>query len=472
MTEPFYVAIVGRPNVGKSTLFNRLVGKKMAIVDNTPGVTRDYRIAPAHIGDIGFLAVDTAGLEDAKSGKIEAGMRAQTERALEMADLILFMIDARAGVTPLDEHFASVLRASDIPVRLIANKAEGSAGDATLYEAFSLGLGDPIGISSVHGDGMIDLGQLVLEEMQAWRAREGQDVPQDEAFEFDDKNADQNDAEKPIHVALIGRPNVGKSTLLNALLDEERALTSPMAGTTRDAISVQWVYNDRQFRLVDTAGLRKKAKIDDKLEKLSLEDTFRAIRLAHVCVLVIDAEHPMDKQDLQIARMVADEGRAMVIALNKWDAVAGTRDKILKIVEERLEKSLPQWRGVPVETMSALNGTKLDKIMQHVIDSYDIWNVRLPTSPLNEWLADRMMHHPPPLTSQKRPNKLKFITQYKARPPSFSLSVSQPDSLPDSYVRYLTRGLQDDFDLWGIPLRVKVKTSDNPYANRAKKKKR
>jgi GTP-binding protein len=453
---PFTIAVVGRPNVGKSTLFNRLVGKRVALVDDLPGVTRDRREGEAGIGDLTFRVIDTAGLHEADSETLEGRMQAQTERAVDEADLSLFLIDARAGVTPVDEHFAALLRRKDKPVVLVANKSEGRAGEAGVLESFSLGLGEPVPISAEHGEGMADLYQAIGRAFDAWKIA----APADAA------TADAGDAvpDRPLRIAIVGRPNSGKSTLINTLLGQERLLTGPEAGITRDAIAVPWQLDGRPVELYDTAGLRRKAKVQDKLEKLSVADAIRAIRFADVVVLLLDATHPFEKQDLQIAELVAEEGRALVIGLNKWDLV---EDRSLRGRElrEQADRLLPQVKGVALVTLSGRSGEGVDSLLRAITHSYEIWNRRVPTAALNRWLRGVLEHHPPPAVSGRR-IKLRYITQPKARPPSFVAFCSRPDALADSYTRYLVNELRHAFDLPGVPIRLLLRRTENPYSKR------
>ncbi|MCW8970355.1 MAG: ribosome biogenesis GTPase Der, partial [Rhodospirillales bacterium] len=432
----FTVAIVGRPNVGKSTLFNRLVGKRLAIVDDTPGVTRDRREGEGQIAHLKFRVFDTAGLEDAFDESLEARMRIQTEQALQRADVALFLIDARSGITPLDKHFAAWLRTQPTPVVVVANKCEGRGGEAGRMEAFSLGLGEPLPISAEHGEGMGDLYDALIEY----------DHPEDE----DGDNADGDDETHALQMAIVGRPNVGKSTLINRLIGEDRMLTGPEAGITRDSISVEWTYKGRPVRMIDTAGMRRKARVIDKIEGLSVADTLRAIRFAHVVVLVLDSADMLEKQDLTIARLVIDEGRALILAVNKWDMVEN-REEAMRRLRDRLEKSLPQVRGIPVITLSALTGKDVGKLLPAVTKAYDVWNRRISTARINRWLESILEHHPPPLGKAKRRIKIRYMTQAKARPPTFILFVSTPEDLPESYLRYLANALRDDFDMPGVP---------------------
>jgi GTP-binding protein len=450
----FTIAIVGRPNVGKSTLFNRLVGRRLALVDDIPGVTRDRREADATIGDLSFRAIDTAGLEEAAPASLEARMRRQTEAAIADADLVLFLIDARAGVTPADEHFADIVRASGRPVALLANKAEGRAADSGVLEAYSLGFGEPIPVSAEHGIGMPDIYDAIRAAMIA----EGE--PGSEARA-------EVDETKPLGVAIIGQPNAGKSTLVNRLIGEERMLTGPEAGITRDAIAVDWEWQGRPFRLVDTAGIRRKAKVVGKLEKLSVADALRAIRFAEVVVLMMDATEPLEKQDLQLADLVAQEGRALVLVLNKWDLVSDPQQR-LKALKSDLDETLTQVRGVPMIPISAKGGRGLDELMRAVTAIYATWNKRVPTAALNRWLEVTTERHPPPAVSGRR-IRLKYLTQSKTRPPTFFLSCSRPEALPDAYRRYLVNGLREDFDLAGVPIRLMLRRDANPYAGRQRR---
>ncbi len=444
------VAIVGRPNVGKSTLFNRLVGRRLALVDDEPGVTRDRREGEARLYDLDFRLIDTAGLEEIFDESLRARMRRQTERAVETADLVLFLIDARAGVTPLDRHFSQWLRRGRTPVVLVANKCEGQASEPGRLEAFGLGIGEPVPFSAEHGLGLGDL-------HEAMSAVIG---PDSEASEGEPGE----DAERPLLLAVVGRPNVGKSTLINRLIGEERLLTGPEAGITRDAIAVEWSYKGRPVRLFDTAGIRRRARVSEKLEKLSVGDSLRAIRFAEVVVLLIEAEQPMEKQDLAIARLVVDEGRALVIAVNKWDACPD-REAAMKQVRDRLTRSLPQVRGVAVVPISALQGSNVERLLDGVLRAYGVWNKRVPTAALNRWLEATIGNHPPPAVQGRR-IRLKYVTQAKARPPTFAIFCSKPLDLPDSYMRYLENALREDFDLPGTPIRIHLKKGRNPYTDR------
>ena len=450
------VAIVGRPNVGKSTLFNRLVGKRLALVAEEPGVTRDRREGAARLFDLEFTAVDTAGLEEAEADSLEARMRAQTDRALATADLALLLIDARAGITPLDRHFADWLRRGPTPVVLVANKCESRAGEAGRLEAFALGLGEPVPLSAEHNLGLSDLRDAIQDVLEGRALERDAQAPEQDAAE--------EEGERTLQLAIVGRPNVGKSTLVNRLVGEERVLTGPEAGITRDAIAIEWSYKGRPIRLIDTAGRRRRAKAVAKVEKLSAGDALRAIDFAQVVVLLVDAAAPMEKQDLTIARQVLDEGRALVIAVNKWDACTD-RAAAMKGLGERLERSLPQSRGLPVVTVSALRGQNLDRLLDAVFAAYDVWNRRVATSALNSWLAGMVQRHPPPAPGGRRV-RLRYATQAKIRPPSFVIFCSRPQAVPDAYLRYLENGLRSDFDLPGTPIRITLRKGKNPYADK------
>jgi GTPase len=457
----FTVVIVGRPNVGKSTLFNRLVGRRLALVDDTPGVTRDRRVGEARIADLRFTVVDTAGLEDADHASLTGRMRRQTEQAVAAADLVLFLIDARAGLTPLDRHFATWLRKAGRPVVLVANKAEARAAEPGITEAFELGLGEPIAISAEHGEGLADLYDAIaplLSESEPPLADESI-VPKETAEETEDA-----EHTGPLQLAVVGRPNVGKSTLINRLIGEDRLLTGPEPGITRDAIAVEWRYRDRPIRLVDTAGMRRRAHVTDKLEKLSVDDTLRSIRFAEVVVLVLDAEDMLEKQDLAIARLVVEEGRALVIAANKWDAVKDKTAAIEKL-KDRLEISLAQSRGVTAVTISARTGHNVDRLLDAILAAYDVWNRRVATAELNRWLETMLESHPPPLVQGRR-IKLRYLTQIKTRPPTFALFGNQLEDLPDAYLRYLENGLRMRFDLPGVPIRLQIRKGKNPYVGK------
>ncbi len=462
------VAIVGRPNVGKSTLFNRLVGKRLAIVDDTPGVTRDRREGAATLGDLEFTAIDTAGLEDSDVESMTGRMRLQTEAAVREADAVLFVIDGRAGVTPLDAHFANWLRKQKTPVILLANKCEGGAGKSGVGEAYALGLGDPLPVSAEHGEGMYDLAVMLMEHIGGRTAGalgdDGDELDLVEAdIDLDPENETPliDDPSKPIQLAIVGRPNAGKSTLVNALIGSDRLLTGPEPGLTRDAIAIQWEYDGRAVKLVDTAGMRRKARVEQKLEKLSVADSLRTIRLAQVVVLVLDGVLGFDKQDLTIADHVLQEGRALVIAINKWDSVED-RALALKDIEDRLERSLPQARGVPVVTLSALTGRHLDRLLPAVMQQYKRWNTRISTSQLNRWLGEMTQRNAPPLAGGRSVN-IRYATQVKARPPTIALFAPRAEYIPESYLRYLINGLREHFDLHGVPVRMHLRKGKNPF---------
>lgn len=462
------VAIVGRPNVGKSTLFNRLVGKRRAIVDDTPGVTRDVREAPAQLGDLAFTLLDTAGWETAGGEALEARMRRFTERAIDSADAVLFLIDARAGIVPLDESFAGWLRKRAAKVIVVANKCEGRAGQQGLAEAHGLGLGEPIPVSAEHGEGLSDLHDAL--------ARHIEPMPDEEEAEDDDTEGDDAeeavDPKRPLLLAIVGRPNVGKSTLLNRLIGEERVLTGPEAGITRDAIRVEWQWKGRPVRLVDTAGMRRRSRIEAKLEAASVADTLDAIRLADVAVVLLDATNMAEKQDLAVAGWVIEEGRALVVAVNKTDLLADDRSTATKAwrrLTDRLEASFAQVKDLPIVGLSALSGRGIDKLMPAVFATYDVWNKRVPTPKLNRWLREMETLHPPPLAKGRR-IRLRFMTQIKRRPPTFVLQVSQPEELGDDYLRFLMNRLRDDFGLPGVPIRLTMRKPKNPYSGRAAKR--
>ena len=475
----FKVAIIGRPNVGKSTLFNRLAGRKLALVDDTPGVTRDRRIHPAKLYDLAFEVIDTAGFEDAPAASLPGRMRAQTEIAIQEADLIFFLVDAKAGLMPDDRTFAEVVRRSGKPVVLVANKAEARGAQAGMLEAWELGLGEPIPISAEHGQGLPDLRDAVIAALGEKRVfgedEEGADeIAADEVLIGEDiadpdaEEAPAYDETKPLRIAVVGRPNAGKSTLINALIGEERLLTGPEAGITRDSISVDWDWRGRRMKLFDTAGMRRKAKVQEKLEKLSVADGLRAIRFAEVVIIVLDSTIPFEKQDLQIADLIVREGRAPVIAFNKWDLIDEPQ-ALLAELREKAERLLPQVRGLRSVPVSAETGRGLDRLMDAVLRTHRVWNSRVSTGRLNRWLEGILAHHPPPAVSGRR-LKIKYVTQAKTRPPGFVLSCSRPDAMPQSYVRYLVNGLRDTFDMPGVPIRVVLRAPDNPSAGKAKKR--
>ena len=471
----FKVAIIGRPNVGKSTLFNRLVGKRLALVDDTPGVTRDRRLADASIGALRFQVIDTAGLEEAEAESLAGRMRAQTERAIADADVVLFLIDARAGLTPTDRFFADVARRSQKPVILVANKYEGKAGETGYYEAFELGLGDPVPLSAEHGTGLGDLFDFLVDAVGRERAfppeeDEAEDENEEEFVPAEDEEevVDTYDDTKPLRIAVVGRPNAGKSTLINRMVGEDRLLTGPEAGITRDSIAVDWQWRGRTIRLHDTAGMRRKARVQEKLEKLSVSDGLRAAKFAEVVIVLLDATTPFEKQDLQIADLIIREGRAPVIALNKWDLVENRQEALAEILE-KAERLLPQIKGLKVVTVSGLAGQGLDKLMEAVVDVHRAWNRRIPTARLNRWLEGVIHHHPPPAVAGRR-IKIKYVTQVKARPPTFVASCSRPESLPTSYERYLVNSLREAFNLWATPVRFSFRKAENPFAGRKSKR--
>ncbi|MBN7805884.1 ribosome biogenesis GTPase Der [Agrobacterium rosae] len=474
----FTVAIVGRPNVGKSTLFNRLVGKKLALVDDTPGVTRDRRPGDAKLIDLRFTIIDTAGLEQSGPETLQGRMWAQTEEAIDEADLTLFVVDAKFGLTPADKTLAEMLRRGGKPVVLVANKSEARGSDGGFYDAYTLGLGEPCPISAEHGQGMIDLRDAIV-------AAIGEDVAFPKEDDFDEAETDvvirrgENDEDdeeeepvydetKPLRVAIIGRPNAGKSTLINRYLGEDRLLTGPEAGITRDSISVEWDWRGRTIKMFDTAGMRRKARVIEKLEKLSVADSLRSIRFAETVVIVFDSTIPFEKQDLQLVDLVIREGRAAVLAFNKWDLVEDPQ-AFLADLREKTERLLPQARGIRAVPMSGQSGYGLDRLMQSIVDTDKIWNRRISTAKLNKWLDAQVTQHPPPAVSGRR-LRLKYMTQVKARPPAFMVSCTRPEAIPESYTRYLVNNLRKDFEMPGVPIRVHYRGSDNPFESKAKKR--
>ena len=473
----FKVAIIGRPNVGKSTLFNRLAGRRLALVDDTPGVTRDRRVHPAKLYDLHFDVIDTAGFEDAAAGTLQARMREQTEIAIQEADLVFFMVDAKSGLLPDDRTFAEIVRRSGKPVVLVANKSEARGAQSGFLDAYELGLGEPVPVSAEHGQGLPDLRDAVVEalgEDRVFDEDEEDDLPavSDTLVGEDITDPDAEpayDETKPMRIAVIGRPNAGKSTLINALIGEERLLTGPEAGITRDSISVDWEWRGRALKLFDTAGMRRKAKVQEKLEKLSVADGLRAIRFAEVVIVVLDSTIPFEKQDLQLADLIIREGRALVIAFNKWDLIDNPQETLADL-REKTARLLPQVRGVLAVPVSAETGRGLDKLMDAILKTHRVWNTRISTARLNRWLERTVGHHPPPAVAGRR-LKIKYITQVKTRPPGFVLSCTRPDEVPQSYVRYLVNGLRESFDIPGVPIRISIHASDNPYASRAAKRK-
>ena len=462
------IALVGRPNVGKSSLFNRLAGKKLSIVDDQPGVTRDYKTAPIMINNKDAVLMDTAGLSES-SAVLEKAMTAQSLRALQQADVLVFMIDARAGVVPSDNEFASVLRKVNKPIILVANKSDNKDNHEILNDTGRFGFGSPIMLSAAHGRGVDELLTLIEQKIK-WPEIAAEEI--DDDLQIDIDVSDDDDAEeveeeaKSLRLAIVGRPNAGKSTLLNALIGEQRALVSDVAGTTRDPVSVEWEYGDRQLRIVDTAGLRRRSRVVEKVEKMSTDETLRIIRLAELVIMVIDATTPFDQQDLTIIQHVFDEGRAMVLVVNKWDKIVDKKEAE-EHIEYILERSLPFVRGIPIITMSAIKGGRaLDALLKAVIAQHKIWNKRISTGPLNRWLDMMLARNPPPL-AKGRPNRIRYMTQTKARPPTFALWLSQPNDLPDTYERFLIGGMRNDFKMPGIPIRLIKKKGENPFAGKA-----
>jgi len=455
----FTIAIVGRPNVGKSTLFNRLVGARRALVDDQPGVTRDRREGDGKLGDLSFRVIDTAGLENAASESLSGKIQAQTAKAVAQADAVLFLVDARVGATPADHTFADLVRKSGKPAILVANKSEGRAGEAGALESYALGLGDPVAISAEHAEGLADL----YDALRAALPRETQEPDEEEI----DEEAAAEPADKPIRIAVVGRPNTGKSTLINRLLGEERLVTGPEAGITRDAIAVDLEWHGRRMRVHDTAGMRRRSRIDEKLEKLSIADTLNAIRFAEVVVVLVDAQTPFEEQDVRIADLVEREGRAIVIGFNKVDLVereAGSRQRLRDLID----RVLPQIKGAPVVAISAHTGEGLDHLIKSVIEAYAVWNRRVPTAALNRFLMKASEMHPPPAIRGRR-IRLDYMTQPKSRPPTFVLFSSRAEALPETYRRYLINGLRDAFALPGTPIRLTLRSKANPYAGRKRR---
>ena len=464
----FTLAIIGRPNVGKSTLFNRLVGRRLALVDDQPGVTRDLREGDARLGALRFQVIDTAGLEEATDASLQGRMRALTERAMAMADACLFLVDARTGLTPLDRTLAEMMRKRDIKVILAANKVEGRAAEGGMLEAYELGLGEPIAMSAEHGAGLGELEQ-VLEPLIAAH----QDIdnlaeriePIDDSVDEEGEGAEIPEG-RPIQIAVVGRPNAGKSTLVNAILGEDRLLTGPEAGITRDAIAVRTEWMGTPFRIFDTAGIRKKAKVQEKLEKLSVADGLRAVRFAEVVVVLLDVQIPFETQDLRLADLAEREGRAVVVAVNKWDLEAEKPAKLNEL-RESFGRLLPQLKGAPMVMVSALTGKGLDRLHDAIVKAYSVWNTRISTARLNRWLSAQIAGHPPPAPGGRR-IRLRYMTQVKTRPPTFVLFASHPEAVPEDYRRFLINGLRRDFDMPGTPIRLHLRAGENPYAGRRK----
>ena len=448
---PFAVAIIGRPNVGKSTLFNRLAGKKLALIDDTPGVTRDWRSAPARLDDLAFTLIDTAGYEEGDKAAIPARMWQRSLRGLELADVVLFMVDGREGVLPDDRLLAKLLHKSGKRIILLVNKCDNPQPPAGFAESYKLNCGEPVPFSAAHAIGLAE----VYDRLQALAPAAAFVAPEE---------ADEDEANPNLHLAIVGRPNAGKSTLVNALIGEDRLLTGPEPGLTRDSIHIPWDYAGQPIRLVDTAGMRKRARVEDKLEKMSVQETLRTIRLAHVVVLVVDATQALEKQDLLIAEHVAEEGRALVLAINKWDLI-DDKQAYLKQTQHRLEHVLAQLSGLSMIPISASRRTGLDKLMQAVLGVYTVWNQRVSTGALNRWLLQLTENHPPPIAKGHR-IKLRYMTQLKGRPPSFALWGNKLDDLPDSYLRYLTNHLREEFGFHGVPIRWQRKSGDNPFGKK------
>jgi GTP-binding protein len=459
---PLKVAIVGRPNVGKSTLFNRLAGQRLAIVDDQPGVTRDRRETQAELAGMKLLLIDTPGFEDVHDTSLEARMRQQTEQAIKEADVSLFIVDARAGITPLDERFAELLRRADKPVVLAANKCEGKQAEEGLMEAFALGFGEPVALSAEHGEGLAELFSAIVREVPEAKDQEEEVVEREAPFDPDAEELPP--PPKTARLIVVGRPNAGKSTLINQLLQSDRLLTGPEAGITRDSIEVAWEYEGRTIKLVDTAGLRKRAKVHESLEKMSTSDTIRSIRFADIVALVMDARDAFEKQDLQIADLCVREGRGLVMVISKWDLVENP-DQYAKQLREKADRLLPNAKGAPVVFLSGLTGKRIDRMMPAVMQTFDDWNARVKTKDLNDWLRHVVERHPPPSVHGK-PIKPKYMSQIKTRPPTFVLMANRGENMPEAYKRYLVNGLREAFDLKGVPIRLYVRQGKNPYADK------
>ena len=459
------VAIIGRPNVGKSTLFNRLVGKRLALVDNSPGVTRDIREGEGRIGHLHFTVIDTAGLDEVNEESLEGRMQLQTEKVIEGADIILFVIDSKVGITPLDSYFADLIRKTNSPAILVANKAESVSSDSGYYEAYALGLGEPVAISAEHGDGINDLANSLRHYL---------DLKDDTISEIENdhieisENEESGSKHRPLRIAIVGRPNVGKSTLINQIVGEERLLTGPESGITRDSIAVNFEWSGKHLKLFDTAGMRRKSRINQKLEKLSVADGIRAIRFAEVVVVTLDSTMPFEKQDLHIIELAANEGRSVIIALNKWDLIQD-RKKTLHKLQEDADVLLNQIKGVLLVPVSGLQGKGINKLVNLAFKANETWNIRVSTSRLNHWLEKVLQRHPPPAVSGRR-IKIRYATQIKHRPPHFVLFTSRPDKLPGSYLSYLTNSLRAEFSLWGTPIRLSLRKGENPYAQKKRNK--
>ena len=468
----FSLAIVGRPNVGKSTLFNRLVGKKQALVDDQPGVTRDLREGQARLGDLRFTVFDTAGLEDVKDNSLEGRMRRLTEFAIDMVDVCLFMIDARAGLTPTDEALAEILRKRAKHVILVANKTEGQAGESGVIEAWSLGLDEPLRLSAEHGEGMGDLLSILIPFADTFAERAALESVAVDVDVVDGASTISDEIQptvsKPMQVAVVGRPNAGKSTLINKILGEDRLLTGPEAGITRDAISLKIIWNSTPMRMFDTAGMRKKAKVHEKLEKISVGDGLRAVKFSEVLVILLDAATSFEQQDLRLANLAEREGRAVVVAVNKWDLEEEKQEK-LKGLKEAFTRLLPQLRGAPLVSVSAKTGQGLDRLHSAILKAHEVWNRRVTTAHLNRWLTSMLQAHPPPAPGGRR-IKLRYMTQAKTRPPGFVIMCSNPNKLPESYSRYLINGLREEFNMVGTPIRLYMRSQadTNPYKGRKK----